>query len=255
MRLRTAAALVSVLLCPVTAMAGPIGIEVFNAQYTADFSTKIRSVIFQLEGPDIFSTATAIKTSTVAQPLAEHFQSSTRVDGTAIADMFSVFAETEAFFDLALNETSAFADATARTVLTFSPTESGLATLGLDIVTRNQNYFTDGLVSLLDMTTNQRLLDYQWAFGGIGNVPFTCCSDANITFDQAFLSAHQYVLTMQTHTNANTDSQWSSIRVSGLTPVSVPEPSSLVLLTTGLIGFLAKRRRGEPASTVRSVTR
>jgi hypothetical protein len=214
------------------ARAESIGITVLDSHYSTDLSTGVTTMVptgFTFDFVETIETMTA----TSGLPITDDLQASARVFARATADAFSVTTSTSALPDLSLNETSAFAVAMAETVLRFAPVQDGLATLAIDFVgVTLQSVFSEGLVSLFDVTTNQTLWAYQWDYPFEGNIPFTCCYQAALSIEQPFLASHQYAFTMRVGMDASIDEQSMSIRTSGL--YAVPEPSSSSLLLVGV---------------------
>ena len=144
-----------------------------------------------------------------------------------------------------------FANASATSQLWFSPLVDQTQTIGIQInavgATQPQE-FTGGQVSLLDLTSDSELWNYNWSVEvgpnvGSGNVPWDPAdpSTANFSLDTDFLASDQYELTMQTYSNAGDDTESVQIQLSGLQ--AVPEPSSICLILLFLAGLPAVRCR------------
>jgi hypothetical protein len=211
-------------------LAGPIGINVLSATYSTSVSTTVRTY----DPTTLATTTTPVsRTLTSGSAIFDSLQGSPRVFAHASADTFSVGTSTSAFFDLSLNEVSAFATALADTHLEFSTAQDQTAALAFDFTGFDQAQFSSGFVSLFDLTENLTLLNYEWGYPLAGSVPWECCYQASIAHTQNLQASHVYALSMHTATDANTDEQAVALRVSGLH--AVPEPSTVLLLVAGVI--------------------
>jgi hypothetical protein len=119
----------------------------------------------------------------------------------------------------------------------------------IDIAMQGYGYafHSDGLIQLLDATTNTVLANYGWTSNFVGNVVWTMTTPddwlANVAFSPILDATHFYVLTTIVSTNAATpDWQGIDLRVTGLH--TVPEPASLILLTGALV--VARLRQTRP---------
>jgi hypothetical protein len=164
------------------------------------------------------------------------------------ADTFAVSASTAAF--------GGRAEATAQSLLTFSPLADGSAPVSFDFVGSGMSIFSDGYVRLFDLTANRSMFHYSWV--GIGgdtglprgtNIPsFDITRGGFLSLDTALLDSHDYALTMHVATNSSSDSAGFRISMAGLafTPV-VPEPETWAMMLVGLAGVLfasrSKQRR------------
>jgi hypothetical protein len=219
-----------------------------DTQYSTELSTKLSKMV---SGPDGFDTITTSKTknTTASTPLGSALNGgSAKVFAKAKADTFSVSTSTSALPKIEHDETSAFAKATAETVLSFRALQDVTAPLTFDFAGAGQAAFSDGFVSLVDVTAGLSLFSYGWTYPFAGTVPWDCCYHATISLSQWLLSSHLYTLTLHASTNANIDSQSVSISLSGLrqlmAPVPEPELATLMLVGIGMVAAIARRRHG-----------
>jgi hypothetical protein len=128
------------------------------------------------------------------------------------------------------------ANASATSQLWFSPLVDQTQIVGININFEAGSPYTDGSISLLDLTSNSELWNYNWNFINYAPADFSWDPSvgiglANINVDTDFLALHQYELTMMTASNAGDDSESVQIQLTGLVAVSaVPEPSTTLFL-------------------------
>lgn len=136
--------------------------------------------------------------------------------------------------------------AIAKSEISFAPLTSGLATLSFDRHVAQEWFYSEGSVSLFDVTANQTLWDYSWTFSQFipgadrsfnedGSEDWTCLLETN------FDATHTYALSMREQSWADSDNQQIALQLSGLTVV--PEPSAFALTGLAAIGLLSSRRR------------
>ena len=139
------------------------------------------------------------------------------------------------------------ANASATSQLWFSPLVDQTQTVGIIIHNNTFGPWTEGSISLLDLTSNSELWNYGWSFGfnqRSGNVPWDPGSEytvANFNLDTDFLASHQYELTMETGSQAGDDMESAQIQLTGLQVV--PEPSTTLLLAACGAALVISRRR------------
>jgi hypothetical protein len=138
------------------------------------------------------------------------------------------------------------ANASATSQLLFSPLSDQTQTVGININFEAGLPYTDGSISLLDLTSNSELWNYSW--NGPFSAPVNFSWDpsfgiglANINVDTDFLASHQYELTMMTGSNAGDDSENVQILLTGL--VAVPEPSTALFLAMCGASFIISRHQ------------
>lgn len=136
------------------------------------------------------------------------------------------------------------ASASARTELHFIPDSAGSAPITLDFTGGDHWYFSNGSVSLYDLTDSTSLWSYDWS-GFTGTVPWVY-SDVNsanamLSLPTGLMDTHEYRFIMFTEVFSQEPSEPEIvIELSG---IQVPEPSSSVLLALAAIGWAIRRSR------------
>lgn len=226
------------------AQAAPFGVSIFNANYTA--SVAVGGFTNNVFGGDS-------RPMVAPFPISNTYNDLGPVEAYASADTFGISASTQNLWPPHPN-----ALATATTELTFAPLTSGTASIGLDFFGANEWYYSDGYASLFDVTLNQTLWNYGWAYGSPSTVPWTnnyegvaWKSHATVSVETDFSASDTYRLTMNTDTDANYDSQNVQIQLFGI-QAAVPEPSTYALIGLGAATWLVlRRRRASPARPAR----
>lgn len=231
----------------VSAQAAPLEITVLNANYTASvgWSCITDSV-----------TASSGSSSIVSASPASDMYINQNSDlpmynvkwAEADASLFEIFGYTSTSGGVEGFGQSTTSSATARTDIFFSPLSSQTTSIDLDFLGANEWYYSDGYVSLVDVTANQTLWNYGWALMGQGTVPWTNNYDgvasqfhAAVSVDTDFDATHTYELVMNTDTDSNGDTQNVQIQLFGIE--AVPEPSACALIGLGVAAWLVIRRR------------
>jgi len=219
----------SITIYPKNSLAVPLEVEVLGSTYTMFVYTK------WYDPP----TRETSRTQTSSTPIGDYMydeatlgSSTYSAEASAEADLFevTVFGSTKLWLALA----------SAQSEMTFSPLLDGTANLTVDFGRYYDYGFTEGYVSLFDLTSNQELWNYGWDHGQ-GNVPWDGGSSANLTLDTYFANDHTYYLSMFAGMDSNGDSELVKIGLSGLEIVSVPEPSTMLLLGMVLVGLVGLR--------------
>lgn len=209
-----------------------LGIRISEAQYRSDLT--IGALHY-----DRTSYETSYPT-TSATPLSLSFQPNTHQYAIATANPFFVAASTKAYPNGDSDEMSAHAKAVAETKLTFQPSRDATTSLAFHFVGEGLFDWSEGFVSLQDLTSPSSLVSYSWTMADNAVILPVFRGNA-LEFQPQLLASHTYQLTMHTSTEASQDSQAVSISMSGFTS-AVPDATSYALLLTGLclVGFGAR---------------
>ena len=242
MRLPIVAALCALLL-PAYVRAEPIGIEVLSQTYSTRVSTMLE-VVPLVPGPS--SYVFTIKTLTQPTPASDSIYYSELGLAFAMADLFSVSTRAEAWGSgppRPGEQRVQAANALATTTLEFSPFADGPADITLIAGPMSNAIWTNGAVTLSNLTTGEVLFDVGWNTGvesTYGHIfhhsPFAI---GPVEMPTALSSTDIYRLTMTTRIGAHLDGGHSTLAVSGL---RVPEPTTITLAGLGL-SLIALRRR------------
>lgn len=224
-----------------------MGVSILNAQYERDLS--LNWTEFTMDGHAMVPHPQSMaETTTSAAPISNTITSPNNPKrfATASADMFSVSTATSAFPNATFTENSGFAKAIAESKYTFRTLTDGVAPLAFNFDGSGQANFSQGFVSLFDLTLNQSLFYYSWErFTLAGNIPWNHFTyDAALNLSPELFSSHTYALSMNVGTDANTDSQSMAIRMGGLQPIAspAPEPETWAMMLLGLGGVLVVSR-------------
>ena len=223
--------------------AQPLNVQLLDARYTTFVSVTIRTNFPVPSG-----------STNISRTIESSFphSDSLRVDDPAGWPYRATADASTGLFELS-GATAAFgleyvlyAAAGAIDQIRFSPAKDQVQSVGIQIARGDKWLFTEGSVSLLDLTSNSELWHYSWHFlnNPFGNIPWDPGSfdaTANFNVDTDFLASHQYELTMFTSMDAASDSESAWIRVTGLE--AVPEPASLCLTLMAQAGFRWPRDR------------
>lgn len=221
----------------------------------SEYSTDLRTILNQRDPSTGATTVTtATQTATSDAPLAKELVAHELTFAKAQASPYSVSTQTSAFgSDL---PGGGNASARAQTVLSFKALQHTEAALTIDIEGSGFSFFSDGFVSLYDVTTSAYVFSYAWNFLSIppappppGSLPlpWESVGNATLALNQRLDASHVYDLTLHASTTGSGDSQFVSVRLSGLDRLMapVPEPSLAALMFAGLgvVGGIAALRR------------
>lgn len=219
--------------------AAAMGITILEAQYSTDlFMQWTLSTGTVINDPPPTVSSSPITSDLVRYPSDFYAR--------ATANTFSVATETSTG-PLAGPENPTLAKAEAESTVTFKTLTDGLAPLSLlfDVTGDGVTAFSDGFISLHDMTTNQSLFSFTLDdvahdfFDGINRLIF-------IDFNAQLSASHTYRLGLGVSSSASEDAQFPAIHLSGLTAVPpVPEPETWAMMLVGL-GVLASSRIRRP---------
>jgi hypothetical protein len=231
-------AVVSLALVSSEAFAGPIGVNVFSQTY----STTVQKSLIQSGLPPVSDS----RSTSSSSPIVDHMMNSTYGYAHANASAFSVLADADA---TGSRGTFPSTGATATSILDFVPLADEIGSMALNVAHRGSPAYTEVVVQLLNLTTNQLLWDIGWSFGNSAEwinyrLQFP---DGAPTLSTAFSHTNLYRLTMSTRVGASGDSQRVSLQLSGIQ--SVPEPASLSLLALGAVAVTAARARARRRRT------
>jgi hypothetical protein len=186
-----------------------LSIAIYDAQYTT----------YVTAGG--YGMAPISRTTTAPFPISDQVDLvSDHVSSHAIAsaDLFAVSEQT--YFTTA--------DAEAVSQIRFCPLTNQRQTLNIQITAGLP--YDEGLISLLDLTSNSQLWNFSWnALGSGNNIPWTrFLGAADFNVDTEFFASHQYELTMAAGSDARDDDEFVNIRLNGLEVI--PEPSVILQL-------------------------
>jgi len=176
------------------------------------------------------------------------------LEAHAVAGSFEVSAFTAAAGGNITPYYSQSTFASATTEITFSPAGDWTGPIDFNFFGAEQWFFSEGYVSMRDVTADVTLWDYGW--GQFWPLPGSTVSwveqpepysdgwrvKASLSLDTDLNSAHTYELTMHTSTGSNPpDVEYIVIGISDFQ--IVPEPSLFALAGLGVTACLTLRRR------------
>jgi hypothetical protein len=145
--------------------------------------------------------------------------------------------------DYPLHDTSS---ASAGSAFTFSPQADTVAPIGIEITGWDHYFFSSGSVSLVDLTANSVLWDFDWD-GSSGTVPWLDHGadeprgTASLILNTTLFELHDYRFSMFAGVGSQEPSSPRiEVVVSGL---EVPEPSTFALASLGATALLMRRSR------------
>lgn len=225
---------------PKNSFALPLEIQVLETQFTTFVHTSWSAI-----DPNDVSVVKS-RTKYSSYPISDYLYGEISLgtmtfsaEAEAIADFFevSVFGITKLWSSLA----------SAKTEIIFTPLIDGLQSLSIDFAGYYDYFFSEGSVSLFDLTENQELWNYSWDHWFAGNVPWELVAGdvpgltavATLSLDTYFAADHTYTLKMFAGMDSNSDAELIKIKLTGLKIVSVPEPSTFILLCLGFLGLVS----------------
>jgi hypothetical protein len=224
------------------ASAAPIGINIVTAAYTLRLTSSTTDNTTDPSSP-LTETKAQVVSSLVptSDSLLVTAPSGSMALAEGYADLFSTTVHTESgsrFGD------HAGAQAEVDALVEFTPIADGTGSIGIDMLARFQSQFSEGFVSLVDLSLGAGLWRYSWdQFQATDTLPWVLANgtfSSSFIVDSSLIASHKYRLEMFTATNSNNDEQLVTLGISGVK--AVPEPSILALLFTAAVPAILRRR-------------
>jgi hypothetical protein len=172
-----------------------------------------------------------------------------RSGGGVVAEADASLLEISAYTSITYDGYVDSSVATVRSEIWFSPLSSQTASLNLEFLGEHMWFYSQGSVSLTDITSGQEIWNYGWAGPSSGTVPWEVSAGlatASLTLNTDFSATDTYYLNMYTETAARGDAEFIQIQMVGLEPI--PEPASAAVAALGTVLALVfrhvKRRTG-----------
>jgi hypothetical protein len=217
----------------------PLPINIFDAQYTTSVSTSS----WIIGGGETTDSRTLFSLVPISDLM--YHSVSGQLEAEANVGLFDISAFTAA--DGLHDPLRSGSVASAQSEIWFSPLTSQTTTVNLQFSGWSQWYYSEGSVSLLDVTSGDEVWNYGWNSYVSGTVPWEPTGGnpsmtASLTLDTDFIAADTYELNMYTHTDSTPpDSEQILIQLFGLEPI--PEPSTSILFGLGSFALAMVHRR------------
>lgn len=216
--------------------ASAIPVNIIDSEYTTSLYKKANA---NDQDDDNYSIESMTRVS--SSPLHDEMYFNDSLVAAAQADSFSISAYTRIG-----GHPDNVSIASSKTELAFSPIASSVTMFQIDFYGYAEWYYSNGFVSLSDVSTGQELWNYYWTDSYVsGNVPWVDDFSgpyrawANIDVETILNQGANYLLTIYTQTCSNpADSELIRIDVSGVESIDVPESSLLIVSLIHLLIFL-----------------
>jgi len=232
------------------AASASLPIDILNKQFTTivSLASYYPDLVSGVLSNDVRETISPVPTSSSLYNY--------RSGGGLVAETHAGLTDISAYTSITYDGYVKYSSATTKSEIWFTPLSSETATINMAFLGEHFWFYSQGSLSLTDVTSGEQIWNYGWAGPGPGTVPWQVSegiATASITIDTDFNAADTYYLSMSTQTAAQGDSEFIQVQVFGLEPIPEPSTAALGALAIALAATLSSLRKHRNAAPDRHI--